>query len=245
MDKRKKNQYRAIVIGGTGGVGAYLVQKLLDSLQYSKVSVISRKELKPTPKLHNIVWKDFSDYLISNEKEAMEVFKNHDVLFCCLGSSEKSLIGLMFNKKKYEPMFQTIDYDYTVGAASAAFQAGISNFSVVSSSGLSETGTFPYIKIKWKMEQAVKVLGFKNLSIFHPSHLMKPAKADEKFFKKILLNSIASVASVMPHSQKAITVEAVAEAMINESYLRMEKKTEGLVFYEADDMRSLIQGSEQ
>lgn len=62
-------------------------------------------------------------------------------------------------------MFQTIDYDYTVGAASVAFKAGIPHFSVVSSSGLSENGTFPLI----------------------------------------------------PHPQKAITVESVAEAMLNES----------------------------
>lgn len=243
MDNNIKNQYRAIVIGGTGGVGAYLVEKLLASPRYSKVSVISRRELKHSPKLHNIVWKDFSDYLIKNENEAIEVFKNHDVLFCCLGSPEKTMIGLIFNKKKYEPMFQRIDYDYTVGAASVALKAGIPHFSVVSSSYLSETGTFPYIKIKWKMEQAVKSLGFKNLSIFHPSHLMKPARADEKFFKKILLNFIASTASVMPHSQKAISVESVAESMIKESYLRTENKTEGLVFYEADDMRVLIKGN--
>ena len=90
------------------------------------------------------------------------------------------------------------------------------------------------------MEQAVKSLGFKNLSIFHPSHLMKPARAEEKFFKKILLNFIAAVASVMPHSQKTITVESVAEAMIKEFYFRMNSKTEGLYFYEADDMRVLI-----
>lgn len=243
MNKNIENQYRAIVIGGTGGVGAFLVQKLLDSPKYSKVSVISRKELEPLPKLNNIVWKDFSEHLVEERKETIETFKDHDVFFCCLGAPEKAMIGLMFNRKKYEPMFQTIDYDYTVGAASVAFKAGIPHFSVVSSSGLSEKGTFPYIKIKWKMEQAVKSLGFKNLSIFHPSHLMKPARAEEKFFKKILLNFIASIASVMPHSQKAINVETVAEAMIKETYFRMNNKAEELVFYEADDMRVLIKGN--
>ncbi|MGL1894258.1 MAG: NAD(P)H-binding protein [Spirochaetaceae bacterium] len=243
MEKKLKKQYRAIVIGGTGGVGAYLVEKLLESTNYSKVSVISRRELKPSPKLNNIIWKDFSDYLINSEKEVIEVFKDHDILFCCLGSPEKTLIGLMFNKKKYEPMFQKIDYDYTVGAATLAIKAGIPNFSIVSSSGLSETGTFPYIKIKWKMEQAVKNLGFKNLSIFRPSHLMKPARAEVKIFKKLLLNIIASVASKMPHSQKAISVESVAGAMLEESYLRMNNKKDGLVFYEANDMRTLLEGN--
>lgn len=232
--------YKAIVIGATGGVGTYLVQKLMDSELCSKVTVISRKKYPQAPKLTNIIWDDFSEHLLKEKDENVEVFKNHDVLFCCLGAPEKALIGLMFNKKKYEPMFQTIDYDYTVGVASVAFKAGIPHFSVISSSGLSEKGAFPYIKIKWKMEQAVKRLGFKNLSIFHPSHLMKPARAEEKFLKKILLNFIAVLASVMPHSQKAITVESVAEAMIKEYYFRMNSKTEGLYFYEADDMRVLI-----
>lgn len=233
-------KYKAIVIGATGGVGTYLVEKLIASDLCSKVTVISRRKCPKAPKLTNIIWGDFSEHLLKEKDENIEVFKNHDVLFCCLGAPEKALIGLMFNKKKYKPMFQTIDYDYTVGVASVAFKAGISHFSVVSSSGLSEKGTFPYIRIKWKMEQAVKSLGFKNLSIFHPSHLMKPARAEEKFFKKIVLNFIASVASVMPHSQKAITVESVAEAMIKELYFRMNSKTEGLYYYEADDMRALI-----
>ena len=232
--------YKAIVIGATGSVGTYLVEKLVASDQFSKVTVISRKQCPKSPKLTTIIWDDFSEHLLKEKDENIDIFKNHDVLFCCLGASEKSLIGLMLNRKKYEPMFQTIDYDYTVGAALEAFKAGIPHFSVVSSSGLSEKGTFPYIKIKWKMEQAVKNIGFTNLSIFHPSHLMKPARVKEKFFKKILLNFIAFVASVMPHSQKAITVESVAEAMIKEFYLRMDDKTEGLVFYEADEMRVLI-----
>ncbi len=229
---------KAIIIGATGGVGRYLVEKLLKSPFYSEVTVISRKGFPKNPKLTNIIWDDFSEYLLKNKN--VELFKNYDVLFCCLGAPEKALIGLMYNKKKYEPIFQTIDYDYTVGVASAAFEAGIPHFSVISSSGLSEKATFPYIKIKWKMEQAVKSLGFKNLSIFHPSHLMKPARVEEKFFKKILLNFVAFIASVMPHTQKAITVESVADAMIKESYSRINNKTEGLCFYEANDMRDLI-----
>ena len=137
-------------------------------------------------------------------------------------------------------MFQTIDYDYVVGASSAAAKAGVPQFSVISSSGLSEEGTFPYIQIKWRMEQTIKKMGFKSLSIFHPSHLMKPAGDRESFCKKIILNFIASIAGIMPHPQKAITVESVADAMIWE---HIDNNMEGINIYEADDMRELIKGS--
>lgn len=234
--------YKAIVIGATGGVGAYLVEKLIESSLCLQVTVISRRECPKAPKLTNIIWENFSDYLLNKNEENIEVFKNHDVLFCCLGAPEKAMIGLLFNKKKYTSLFQTVDYDFTVRAASAAFKAGVPQFSVVSSSGLSEKGTFPYIKIKWKMEQAIKRLEFKNLSIFQPSHLMKPAKVEEKFFKKIVLNFIAVVASKMPHPQKAITVESVAKAMLLEFETRTIRRT-GSAYFTADDMRGIIKSS--
>ncbi len=88
------NKLSAIVLGGTGGVGAYLVNSLIDSDQYSKVTVISRRKLPLSPKLNVVVWENFSKELLDNDDKAIEVFKNHNVMFCCLGAPEKALMGL-------------------------------------------------------------------------------------------------------------------------------------------------------
>jgi len=173
------NNYKAIVIGATGGVGSYLIEKILTSPDYSKVTVISRKELLISPNLYNIVWTDFSEYLLDMKDETVEMFKNHDVLFCCLGASEKAMMGLLFNKKKYRKIFRTTDYDYTVGAASLAREADIPQFSVISSPTANPNARFLYSKIKGEMELAVKTLAFDRLSIFHPYQLMKQGKEND------------------------------------------------------------------
>ena len=234
------NKLSAIVLGGTGGVGAYLVNSLIDSDQYSKVTVISRRKLPLSPKLNVVVWENFSKELLDNDDKAIEVFKNHNVMFCCLGAPEKALMGLLFNKKKYGRMFQTVDYDYVVGAATAAYKAGIPQFSVISSPTADPKAKFLYSKIKGEMEQSVKSLGFKGLSFFQPYHLMKPAKKQSSFLKKVLKNTIAFIASMMPAKQKAIKVEDVATAMKLEFDLRLSGEIENNAYYDSDAMRKLI-----
>lgn len=236
--------YKAIVIGATGGVGAYLVEKLVTSNLCSEVTVISRRECPQTPKLNAIIWDDFSEYLLKEKDENVEVLENHDVLFCCLGAPEKALLGLFFNKRKYEAMFQKVDYDYVVGAARLAKKAGITHFSVISSPSAKPKAKFIYSKIKWKMEQSIQTIGFENVSIFHPYHLMKPAKNQVTLFKRISKNFIAFIASIMPAKQRGIKVEDVATAMQLEFESRAEKE-QRLMYYTSDDMREIIISNNQ
>ena len=234
--------YKAIVIGATGGVGAYLVEKLVVSDLCSKVTVISRKECPKAPKLNNIIWDDFSEYLLKEKDENVEVLKNHNVLFCCLGAPEKALLGLFFNKRKYATMFQKVDYDYVVGAAHLAKKAGIAHFSVISSPSAKQNAKFIYSKIKWNMEQTIQAIGFENISIFHPYHLMKPAKNQVTLFNSITKKFISFIASIMPAKQRAIKVEDVATAMMLEFESRAEKG-DGITYCTSDDMREIIKSS--
>ena len=230
---------KAIIIEGTGGVGAFLVQKLLASSKYAKVTVISRNKILEHPKLNTIIWKDFSKNFLEKKEESVEIFKDHDVLFCCLGAPEKALLGLFFNRKKYAALFQKVDYDYTVAAAKIGYKAGIPNFSVISSPSAKPSAKFIYSKIKWNMEQAIKNNGFKKVSIFHPYHLMKPANNQANFLKKITKNFVALIASILPAKQKAIKVEDVAKAMMLEFELGLQKG-DGLTYYTSNNMRGII-----
>ena len=231
--------YKAIVIGATGGVGAYLVEKLVNSTQCAELTVISRKASPKAPKLTNIIWDDFSEHLINKSEKDNAIFKNHDVFFCCLGAPEKAMLGLVFNKKKYAKLFQKIDYDYVVGAAHIAKAAGIPNFSVISSPSAKQDAKFEYSKIKWRMEQAIQSIGFEKVSFIHPYHLMKPAKNQETFFSKVTGNVGAFITKLIPANQKAIKVEDVASAMMLEFESRPEEEI-GVNYYTSDAMREII-----
>ena len=180
--------------------------------------------------------------MLKEKDENVEVLKNHDVLFCCLGAPEKALLGLFINKRKYAAMFQKVDYDYVVGAALLAKKAGITHFSVISSPSAKPKAKFVYSKIKWRMEQTIQSIGFKNVSIIHPYHLMKPANNRVNLFKRISKNYIAFIASIIPAKQRAIKVEDVATAMMLEFESRAEKR-EGITYCTSDDMREIIKSS--
>lgn len=240
MHQQTDNQFEAIVIGGTGGVGTYLVNKLINSPLYSQVTVISRRELPPSPKLNVMIWDDFSEALFVNPEKSAEIFKNHHVVFCCLGASERAMIGLLFNPKKFGKIFRTVDYEYVVGFASVAHQAGVPYFSVISSATADPKARFLYSRLKGEMEHALQDLNFKGLSIFQPNSLMKHATGNEPYMKRVLKNLIAYVSRLLPAKQKAILVEDVAEAMKKEFEKRVMKQGEKVTFYQSDDMRDLL-----
>lgn len=236
----KDKQFEAIVLGGTGGVGAHLVNILLKSPLYSTITVISRKSIPHDPKLNLIIWNDFSEALLIHPEKAIKVFKNHHVVFCCLGASESALIGLLFNPKKYAKRFETVDYDYVVGAATAAHHAGVPYFSVISSAKANPKAKFLMLKIKGNMEIALQDINFRGLSIFRPSSLMKPAHGNERYLKRMSKNLIALISRMLPFEQKAIFVEDVAKAMKKEFEIRITKQKEGVSFLQSDCMRNLL-----
>jgi uncharacterized protein YbjT (DUF2867 family) len=240
MENHQK-KYKAIVIGATGAVGTYLVQKLINSSQCIQLTVISRKEIPAHPKLKLEIWKDFSQFQSNESSELIPVFKGHDVMFCCLGAPEKAMFGLLYNHNKYSQMFKTIDYYYVVGAASIAHLACVPQFSVISTPTASPKASFILSKVKWKMQQAVKSIGFKGVSIFQPYHLMKPAKGNESWLKKLIKNSIALTARIIPANQNAMNVEDVASAMKIEFEMRLNDKIEKTAFYKPNEMFELIQ----
>ena len=238
--KTQQKQYKAIVIGATGAVGSYLVNKLLNSPQCSQLTVVSRKKIPPHPKLKLEVWKDFSKFKSDESSEFIPVFKGHDVMFCCLGAPEKALFGLLYNKKKYGQMFQTVDYYYVVGAATIAHLASVPQFSVISVPTATPKANFLLSKVKWKMQQTVRSIGFKGVSIFQPYHLMKPARNNDKWMTKIIKNTIALIARLLPAKQKAMNVEDVASAMKIEFEMRLNGKIEKTAFYKPNEMFELI-----
>lgn len=239
--KNHQKQYKAIVLGATGAVGSYLVKNLLNSPQCSQLTVVSRKEIPPHPKLKLEIWKDFSQFKSNESSELIPLFKGHDVMFCCLGAPERALFGLLYNKKKYGQMFKTVDYYYVVGAASIAHLACVPQFSVISVPTASPKASFILSKVKWKMQQAVQAIGFKGVSIFQPYHLMKPAVSNENWITKLIKNTIVLIARLMPAKQKAMKVEDVAKAMKIEFEMRLNGKIEKTAFYKPNEMFKLLQ----
>lgn len=190
----------AIVIGATGLVGRALVEHLADADHISKIITLTRRSAKHlSPKVFNQVV-DF-DHL----DDYAESF-NGDFLFSCLGTTIKQAGSIAAQRK--------VDLGYQFKAAEIAVNNGVDHYLLVSSSGANEQSNNEYLKMKGVLEQKIKILPFKRISIFQPS-LLLGQRTDFRLGEKI--GSWVMIAlGILPWLRRfrPITGEQVAARMV-------------------------------
>lgn len=234
INMNKMKTYKAIIIGATGAVGSEMVQILLSHNNCEQLTTITRKPMPQHPKLRNIVWEDFSNFLLKNESSTINVFRDVDVVFCCLGASRNDAMKLFIHPKKYIPKFQLVDKQYVLKTAMIAKDAGVSHFSVISAMLASSKSKFVFSKIKGETEEMLKEIELTGLSIFRPAQLLQhngPA------WEKALLGVFKVFNSCLPKKYKGIWVEDIAKAMIVEYEQRRINKIKGSIVIESDIMQ--------
>lgn len=160
----------AIVIGATGLVGRALVDHLAEAEHICKIITLTRTSAEhPSTKVFNQVVN--FDHL-ENYTESF----NADLLFSCLGTTLKQAGTITAQRK--------VDLDYQFKAAQIAVNMGVDHYLLVSSSGANEKSNSPYLKMKGVLEQRIKSLPFKRISIFQPS-LLIGQRADFRLVEKI------------------------------------------------------------
>ena len=148
----------AVVLGATGLVGSELVRLLLASDEYARVVTVTRRPLNvKSEKLESCVV-DF---------ECLDDLADHvrgDVLFSCLGTTKKQAGSIAAQR--------VVDHDCQLQVARFAAANDVPHYCLVSSSGANPASASAYLKMKGELEQAVKQLGFKRISLFQPSLLL-------------------------------------------------------------------------
>ena len=106
-----------------------------------------------------------------------------------------------------------IDYDYQYKFAKRAHENGIPNYVLVSASNASPDSFFFYSKMKGKLEEAVKALGFPKIIIMRPPILVREnsERTMEVIGVKVLrfFNRLGLL-----RSQRPMETKRLAEAMI-------------------------------
>lgn len=191
---------KAIVIGATGLVGYELVKLLLQSNDFDKVTVFTRRAM-------DINDPKFEQHVINfTHLEKWGNLINGDVLFSTLGTTRKQARG---KANQYQ-----IDFMFQYNFAEIAAQNGVKEYVLVSSMGADSKSSFFYTRIKGELEDAVSRLPFEKIVIIRPAQLYgnrKEKRAGESFALKLtnVLNKIGLLRSTRP-----IHAETVAKAMI-------------------------------
>jgi uncharacterized protein YbjT (DUF2867 family) len=191
----------ALVIGATGLVGTQLVQQLLADVRFNKVIVFGRRTL-------GIADTKLEEHLIDFDKtEDWHHLVKGDVFFSTLGTTLKQAGG---QNEQYK-----VDYHYQYKFAEAAAQNGIPAYVLVSSSGAKPDSLIFYSRMKGALEEAVKKLDFKSISIIQPG-LLHGDRKEERFGEEAaykvmhFLDKVGIAGKYKPYEDRV-----VAQAMIN------------------------------
>ena len=191
----------AIVIGATGLIGKHLTNLLFDNPNYSTVKVFVRRSLNTSnPKLE--------EHLVNFDK--IDNWKSR-----ITGDDLFSAMGTTIRKAGSKEAQYKIDVTYQYEFAKAAFEYGVNNYFLVSSSGANAKSKLFYMRIKGELEEKVKLLPFNKIRIFRPS-LLIGERGEKRFGEKAAERLLKIVVPLFPFlkNQRPIEGEKVARAMI-------------------------------
>ncbi len=214
----------ALVAGATGLIGQQLVDELLQLDNYSEVRVLVRGPIeKHHPKLIKVLF-DFDHPDVS--------LVQGDDVFCCLGTTMK--------KAGSKEAFFIVDHDYPLQIARAAIQNGSNQYLIVTAMGADPSSSFFYNRVKGKLEEDLKKVGFSALHIFRPSLLLgnreekrlgeKIGEAVMNFFNPLMVGPLKKY--------RAIDSAKVAKAMVIAAQDPLaDQVPQGAFIHESDQMQ--------
>ena len=195
------NQERAVLFGGTGLIGGYVLQTLLQDSSFEKVVVVTRKSVcvaHPKLKVRKI---DFS-----NLKEYEDCIKNSTIVFSSIGTTASKVRG---NQDKY----RQIDLDITYNIGNICKKLDIKKFLFISSSGANINSSNFYLKLKGDIEKSLQDLHLNSLVILQPSLLLGPRK-EFRLGERVAQILMPIISLFLPSNLKPVQAELVARAMV-------------------------------
>lgn len=150
----------ALILGATGLVGGECLQLFAGSADVARVIALTRRPLSPdalTPTIEAHVI-DFEHL-----ESASEQFRVSHIV-CALGTTIK--------KAGSQARFRRVDYDYPIAAAELGVREGARHFLLVSALGANAGSRVFYSRVKGEVEQGVRALPYRSVTIVRPSILL-------------------------------------------------------------------------
>ena len=206
------NKPKSLIAGSTGLVGGMLLKDLGSNGE--PIVLISRKANQFMPRNTSEIVINFENLLSGSFNLNEEI----DHVYLCLGK-KLFTYELGYMPKRNRDTFKKIDFDYQLAIAKLAFQNGANSIAIVSAIGAKEGSSNYYFHIKGKLENAVREIGFKNVCIAQPGHLLGK-RGDFRGHEIPFLEGALSVSAPLMQGPlknfRQVEAKSVAGAMINE-----------------------------
>ncbi len=219
------SELTAVIIGATGLTGSLVLEELLKDPDFNKVRVLTRRTVNT---IHPKLQQEIVNF--NNLDEYTKKFGEGDVIFCCIGTTQKKVKG-------DKELYKQIDYDIPVNAASIGIAKGFKKFLIISAIGANEVSSNFYHSLKGKTENALKQFHFDSLDIFQPS-LLNGNRNETRVLEKIIQGVMDIVSFLFLGPLKkyhAIGADNVAKSMV---YAATQNKN-GVHYYTYQEMMEM------
>ena len=158
-----KQDFAAIVLGGTGQVGGAAVTELLAIPECREVVMVTRKPIAERPRVRNVVLDtgavDFAERTAAVAREALSQGP----------ASAVSCVGVGTGSRHWsEEELRRLELGVVGEFARGCREAGIAQFCLLSAVGSSARSRIRYVRVMGMKEDTVRSIGFTRLAIFRP-----------------------------------------------------------------------------
>lgn len=148
------------LLGATGLVGRHALDLLASDPHFTRVVVVARRKfaeaMAPRVEAHIV------DMDRLHERPGLF---GVDQVICALGTTIRAVGGS-------RERFRAVDYDIPLAAARIAEQQGARHFLLVSAAGANAESRIFYSRVKGELEDALRTLRFRSVTILRPSLLL-------------------------------------------------------------------------
>jgi uncharacterized protein YbjT (DUF2867 family) len=187
----------AVLAGATGLVGGECLKQLLAREEYSRVTVVTRRDLGAAarhPKLRQVVT-DLAK--LGKVRDELRV----DHVFCALGTT--------IRKAGSQEKFRQVDQVIPLQLAQLTLAQGARHFSIVSALGADAKSRVFYSRVKGEVEQALRAMAWPSVGIVRPS-VIAGDRAESRPMERLAEH----VLRFAPATWKPVPAHEIAAAMI-------------------------------
>jgi Predicted nucleoside-diphosphate-sugar epimerases len=179
-------------------VGQECLRLLIDDETCSHVVVITRRPLSDQQRALKV-----EEHVIDfSQLASCGSFFDVDQVICALGTT--------IRKTPSRDIYRSIDFGYPVTAARLALEHGARHYLIVSAVGANSQSRLFYNRTKGEVEDALKAMKFRSLTIAQPSVLIGE-RAEPRLSEKIAWK----VALITPPKYRPVHATSVANALVH------------------------------
>jgi uncharacterized protein YbjT (DUF2867 family) len=158
-----KQNFAAMILGGTGQVGGAAVAELLAIPECREVVMVTRKPIAARPRVRNVVLDTgAADFAERTAALAREVLSQGSV-------SAVSCVGVGSGSMRWsEEELKRLELGVVGAFARGCHDAGIAQFCLLSAAGSAAHSRFRYSRVMGMKEDTLRSIGFTRLAIFRP-----------------------------------------------------------------------------